>query len=55
MQDQWASLIVPGQKVRVKFISKLSSFDCFATAKVDLRLADSDQLLRECQFRDLCF
>ena len=71
MQDQWASLVVPGQNVRVKFkdkivsavverchfISKLS-FDClyyFATAKVDLHLDDSDQLLRECQFRDLCF
>ena len=62
---------MPGQKVKVKikdqlvsavvekchFISKLS-FDClyyFATAKADLRLTESGQLYRECQFRELTF
>ena len=69
MQQQWTSLVMPGQKVKVKikdklvsavienchFISKLSfdSLYFYATAKVDLRLSESDQLYRECQVREL--
>ena len=61
MQQQWASLVMPGWKVKVKikdqfvsavvekchFISKLSinCLYCFATAN-DLQLTDSGQLYR---------
>ena len=68
MQHQWSSLIMPGQKLKVRmkdklvsavvekcyYISKLS-FDClyyYATAKADVRLLDTD-VLREFQFREL--
>ena len=64
IQRQWASLVMPGQKVKVRmkdklvsavvekchYISKLS-FDClyyYATAKVEVRL-DTD-VLRELIF-----
>ena len=53
IKDELVSAVVE----KCHFISKLSfdSLYFYATAKVDLRLTESDQLYRECQVRELIF